>query len=273
MSKTIAFLSSSMALAVKSRSACDAFCLTEVHSDRSSLLPDLLRSDSASLIDLTCDLEKSQIDRLLALRVLGGITVKEDGSYRTLSRCDLPALDVVGKQLNLPPSIRWLMARQQKSAGMAAMLPIAFEAAQHAVVLQGREFPHAMDSVDGIPLCALDQYTQLGKTVLKQFYQSSDVLQEFAFKHVFGHSPQPLINLAMFQAESSLLDRYLSSPQLDGLTDATEAAEMRYLGMADPTYRNELYGLLRCNADKLASIRLKSLRSSLLTSPQMRLAL
>ncbi len=272
VTKTISLLSSSMANAVKSRSACDAFCLTEVHPDHSSLLPGLLRSDTATLIRIACDVKRSQLHRLLVLRVLGGITVKENGSYRTLSRCDLPALEAVGAALDIPPTIRWLMARQQKSAGMAAMLPIAFEAAQNAVVLEKQEFPHAMQSLDGIPLCALDQYTQLGKTALRQFYQTSTVLQKFALKHVPRRNPQALINLAMFQAESSLLDRFLSSPKLDELTDTVEEAEMRDLGMVDPANRKELYGLLKSNADHLAPIRMKNLTSAFVASPQMGLA-
>jgi hypothetical protein len=261
--RTISFLASSMASAVKSRAACDAYCLTEVHPDRSSLLPQLLTRDAADLIDIACDRLRPQIERLFALRVLGGITVNQNGAYRTLSRCDLPALENIGLNLGLPETVCWLMARQRKTAGLAAMLPIAFEAAQNAVVRQGSDFPRAMDSIAGLPLCTLDQYTQPGKIALRRFYLSSEALQDFALQHVPRHNPQPLINLAMFQAESSLLDRYLSSPQLDGLTDATEESEMRSMGMVEPTNRRRLYSLLDHEADRLAAIRISSLENLL----------
>lgn len=259
VNRTIAFLASSMASAVKSRAACDAFCWTEVHPDRHLLLPQLLQCDAAGLIDTACDRNRPQIERLFALRVLGGITVNQNGAYRTLSRCDLPALESIGLNLELPETICWLMARQRKTAGMAAMLPVVWEAAQNAVVRQGREFPHAVDSIAGLPLCTLDMYTQLGKIALRRLYQSSETLQDFASQHVPRHNPQPLINLAMFQAESSLLDRHLSSPQLDELTDVTEEAEMLRMGMVEPTNRKQLYRLLKDDADCLATIRTNSL--------------
>lgn len=262
--RTISFLASSMASAVKSRAACDAYCLTEVHPDRSSLLPQLLTRDAADLIDIACDRNRPQIERLFALRVLGGITVNQNGAYRTLSRCDLLALESIGLNLELPETVCWLMARQRKTAGMAAMLPVVWEAAQNAVVRQGREFPRAMDSIAGLPLCTLDMYTQPGKIALRRLYQSSDALQDFASQYVPRHNPQPLINLAMFQTESSLLDRYLSSPQLDDLTDATEEAEMRCMGMVEPTNRKQLYRLLEDDADRLATIRINSLEHVLL---------
>jgi hypothetical protein len=261
--KTISFLASSMADAVKSRAACDAFCLTVVHPDRHLLLPQLLQCDATRLIDIACDRHRVQIERLFALRVLGGITINQNGAYRTLSRCDLRSLQSIGLNLGLPETVCWLMARQGKTAGMAAMLPIAFEAAQDASLRLSREFPHAMDSIAGLPLCALDQYTQLGKIALKRFYQSSGALQDFASQHIPRQNPQPLINLAMFQAESALLDRYLMSPSLDELTEATEAAEMLSLGMVEPTKRKHLYRLLAGEADRLATIRTDSLRKML----------
>jgi hypothetical protein len=261
VNRTIAFLSSSMANAVKSRSACDAFCLTEVHSDRRLLLKCLLLSDAANLIDVACDTNRLQIERLLALRVLSGITFKANGSYQVLSRCNLEALNIIAETLKLPMEVRLLMASDRKLLGMAAMLPVAYEATQNAVVLKGHEFPRAMDIVYGLPLCALDQYTQLGKIALRRLFQSSDELQDFASRHVQRPDPQPLINLAMFQTESSILDRYLSSRQLDDLKDATDEAEMLFMGMVEPTNQTQLYRLLKEDADRLADFRIEILNN------------
>jgi hypothetical protein len=259
VTRTISYLASSMANAVKSRSACDLFCLTEVHLDRSLHLPRLLKCDASTLINIACDRGMQQMERLYALRVLGGITSKENGFYETFSQCNLDALDAIGVALKLPAIIRWLMGQQRKTAGMAAMLPIVYEATQNAVICKGREFPRAMDIIAGLPLCTLDMYTQLGKIALRRLYQSSNTLQDFSLQHVPRCNPQPLINLAMFQTESALLDRYLSSPELDELSEETEEAEMYYLGMVEPTNRKQLYCLLKERAGRLATIRMDSL--------------
>jgi hypothetical protein len=268
VTRTISFLVSSMARAVKSRAACDAFSLTEVHPDRSILLPKLLMCSAADLIDIACDRHRSQIERLFALRVLGGITVNRNGAYRALSQCDIPALESIGLNLGLPEVVCWLMARQRKTAGMAAMLPVAFEASVGAAVQQGHEFPRAMEFFNSVPLCTLDQYTWPGKIALKRFYQSSNALQDFALQHIPCHNPQPLISLAMFQVESSLLDRYLSSPALNQLTDATEEAEMRSLGMVEPSNRKQLYSLLSDETERLATIRINILETMKLNHPK-----
>ena len=261
VNKTIGFLASIMAGALKSRAACDAFSLTEVHSDRYILLPKLLKCSATDLIDMACDRDLTQIERIFALRVLGGITENQNGAYKVLSRCDIRALESVGSKLGLPEIVCWLIARQRKTAGMAAMLPIAFEAGHNAVVRTSREFPRALDNIAGLPLCTLDMYTKLGRTALKRFYQTTKVLQDFASQHVCRHDPQPLINLAMFQTESSLLNKFLSSPKLDDLKDITDEAEMECLGMVSPANRHELYRLLRENSHFLADIRIDILEN------------
>ena len=253
--KTVTFIASAMASAIKSRAACDTFCLTEISLDRQLLLPQLLQLDAVNLIHLACDRCEPQLKRLFALRILGGITVMESGAYQTLSRCNLAALDAVAVKLKLPTAIRWLMARQRKTAGMAAMLPVVFEIAHDASIQLGSMFPRSLDKVEGLPLCSLDQYTQLGKLALRRFYLASEELHDFARQHVPFQTPQPVINLAMFQRESSLLERHLGSPQLDALREATEEAEMLNMGMVDPANRTQLYRLLENGADRLAAIR------------------
>lgn len=253
--KTVTFLATSMAHAIKSRAACDAFCLTEVSHDRQPLLSKLLKLDASTLVKVACDKCEPRLKRLLALRILGGITLMERGTYQTLSRCNLTALDAVAVELKVPAAVRWLMARQRKTAGMAAMLPVVFEMCHDGSVQLGAMFPRSLDVVEGLPLCTLDQYTQIGKLALKRFYLASEELQDFARLHIPCRAPQPLVNLAMFQRESSLLERYLASPKLDELREDTEEAEMLDMGMIDPANRMKLYQLLGDGADRLAAIR------------------
>jgi hypothetical protein len=257
--QTIARLISSLAGAVKSRAACDALCLSEVHEETPAMLAKLLPAGPEWLADMVADVGRPRLERMNALRVLGGITIREGVRYRTLSRCNSVALDRVASKLGLPPLVRWLMACNAKSGHLAAMLPIAVEAAGDTAVLGGGDFPHSLDVVEGIPLCAVDMFSELGRGALRELLLSSAALGGFVERHVRGRGALRLVNMALFHAESSILDRYLSSAGLDALTEATESEEMRHLGMVDPQRRGELREILRAEAGRLAQIRTRRL--------------
>lgn len=256
--ETITSLVSGLALSVKSRAACDAFCLTESHPDRSLVQPDFLKRNRDELIDIASRKERPQLERLIALRVLGGITLA-DGSYRRLSKFDQGALDEVARNLNLSDVARWLIASNAKTSGMSAMLPVVYDLADGAVIKKGRAFPHAMSMVGDIPLCALDMYTRVGKAALQRFYLASPALQDFIQQQAPQGRAIKLINMAMFQIESSLLDRYLSTPELDELKNVTEDAELLALGMTDVASRFAFYDLLCKSAGSLARTRFECL--------------
>ena len=252
---TITSLVSRLAMAVKSRAACDAFCLTESHMDRSLLQTNLLKVDQYELVDIASCKERPQLDRLIALRVMGGITMT-DGSYRRLSKLNVVALDLVAKNLGLSDTVRWLIACNAKTLGMAAMLPVVCDLVDGAIVKKGEAFPYAMSMVNEIPFCAWDMYTRAGKFALKQFYLSSPALQDFLHQQAPRSKAIQLINTAMFQIESSSLDQYSSTHELDKLKKATDDAEILSLGMTDISSRFALYDLLWKSAEELARARL-----------------
>lgn len=202
-----------MAGALQSRVARNVFSLTEVHPDRDILLPKILKCNATDRIDMACYHDLAQMKRLFALRVPGGVTENRNGTYKTLSRCDICALERVGSRPGVPEVVCWLISRQRKTTGIAAVLLIIFYAGHNAPVHTCREFLRALDNIGGLPLRTLDMYTMLGRTDLKHFFQTTKALQDFASQHVHRHDPQPLINLAMFQTESYLLDQFLSSPK------------------------------------------------------------
>lgn len=68
--------------------------------------------------------------------------------------------------------------------------------------------------------------------------------------------------MALFQLESSSLDRYLSTPETEKLKNATDEAELLSLGMTDVFSRFELYDLLSNSAEALARARLDCLSFS-----------
>ena len=58
-------------------------------------------------------------------------------SYQFFGRHDIRALESVGSKLGLSDVVYWLIARQRKTAGMAAILPIAFKAGDSRSVHRG----------------------------------------------------------------------------------------------------------------------------------------
>ena len=258
-SRTIAFLVGSMADAVKSRSACDALCLAESHRDAKELMPGLLLASSSQLTDIAADRNASRIKRMNALRLLGGVTIRQGARYVPVSRCDHTALVVVAEALNLPPLVRWLMSQNRKTGNLASMLPFAVEAATDRTVKSGADFPHSLELSEGVPLCALDMFSECGRGVLREFFLASKEFSAFASRHVRAHGGLRLFNMALFHAESSILGRYLSSVGLDQLTTDVEREEMHHLGMVDVSRRAELRALILAEAPRLAAIRRRRL--------------
>jgi hypothetical protein len=256
---TIATLAGSLANAVKSRAACDAECLAAAHPETPSQLPALLAATPSQLVSWVAETQRPRLERMNALRVLGGISERQGARYVTVSRCDLDSLGRVAVELNLPPNMRWLMAHCRKASSLAAMLPIVVEAGADRVVRTGDAFPRALDMLDGVPLCGVDMFSECGRGALREFFLASPKFIEFAGRCVRARSPLRLFNMALFHAESSGLDRYLSSPGLDELTRQVESEEMRSLGMTEPGNREELRDLIRGDADRLAAIRTKRL--------------
>lgn len=252
---TIRFVVGSLAQAVKCRAACDAYCWSQVAADTPRMMPALLNATTAELVCIATDRSNARLLRSNALRVLGGISVRNAGRYEPLSRCSLLALDQVAEALSMPPLVRWLMARHLRTAGLAAMLPIAVEAAEGRSVAAGGDFPHSLEFVEGVPFCAIDMFSEFGRAVLRDFFRSSKPIKAFAAQHIQKGNHIRLLNMAMFHAESSHLNAYLASPGLQQLRDDTEHSEMLHLGMTDGTKRHELYGVLTAEAGFLASIR------------------
>lgn len=253
--QTISFVVGSLARAVKCRAACDAYCWSQVAADTPHMMPALLSATAAELVNIATDRSSGHLIRSNALRVLGGISFRSAGRYEILSRCSLAALDEVAQELSVPPLVRWLMARHLRTAGLAALLPIALEAAEGRSVMHGGDFPFSLEFVEGVPLCAVDMFSEFGRAVLRDFFRSSKPIKAFAAQHIRKGSHVRLLNMAMFHAESSHLNAYLVSPGLQQLRDDTEHSEMLHLGMTHGMRRHELYGVLTAEAEFLASMR------------------
>lgn len=245
-----------LAEAVKSRAACDAFCLGQSHPDTPRMMPALLGLNTDGLVAIASDRRRSLLKRINALRVLAGMFVREGGQYRTLSSCQPEALRQVADRCGVPPIITYLTGQARRTASLAAMLPIACELlATEANVATQPDFPNARKKIKGVPACAFDMFSEVGRAAIAQFMTDALRVKEFITEKARTRSPLRLLNMALFHTESSRLHRYLASDSMNQLTQTVEAEEMREHGMIEPDDRHSLYALLESQADVLYQAR------------------
>ncbi len=256
--RTIAYAVSLLAESVKSRAACDAYCLGDSFAETHRAMAVPLQAAREELIDVASDRAAALVTRINALRALGGVSERRGRFAVVVRPCDPAALLEVAMRLELPPLLVHLMTKQARSAGLAAMLPIANEAADQAVATDacGR----AVDLMDGIPLVAVDQFSAVGKSVVERLRRACRPLREQVIEYVEPQRQLRAINMALFHIESSLLDRRLSSPSLDELTEDTESIEMLRAGLRQVGQREDFYGLMRESLPDLNAFRAEALR-------------
>lgn len=251
-------LVSRLAEAVKSRAACDAYCLGESHAQTTDMLREFLVLNTESLSAIAADQSRTQLERINSLRVLAGITVHEGGRYRTLSSCQPEALRQVADSSGVPPLLTYLSGQARRTAGLAAMLPIVYEliATEPRIPLAtGLEFPGARECIHGVPATAFDMFTEVGRKAIGRFMSEAGPVKQFVTENARTRSPLRLLNMALFHAESSLLHRYLAADPFTQLTRETEREEMRAHGLIDPADRHHLYALLADHSQVLTQAR------------------
>lgn len=256
-------LVSRLAGAVKSRAACDAFCLGLSHAATPDMMTKLLSLDTEGLVAIATDRSRSMLKRINSLRVLAGISVREGGQYRTLSSCQPDSLRQVADVCGAPPIITYLSGQARRTSGLAAMLPIVYEliATETRIpITTGTEFPHAREQIHGVPACAFDMFSEVGRNAIAQFMNDAGPVKKFIAEKANTRSPLRLLNMALFHAETSKLNRFIAADSFIQLTLTTEQEEMREHGLIDPDDRHRLYALLADHSPVLHKARLTTAR-------------
>jgi hypothetical protein len=186
------------------------------------------------------------------------MTVRQGQWYRTISRFQPDAFKGVADALELPPIIRWLMAKGRNTSGLAAMLPLVMEA-----LLQDEKRIHVKESLDvdpdpeilGLPGYAFDMHTAIGRQAIGRFakFLSEKYWQWFgAFK---ASQFSTIVGMALFHVEGSRLDRALNAPALHEYRERIEAVELDHRGFPGHEARQLLYRILGLEASALWELR------------------
>jgi hypothetical protein len=254
-----------LARSVKSRTACDILCLAQADPDFSASR--LKRASTKCSITVATDRHAPVIKRALALHVLSGMSVQEGRWHRPVSRFNADALSTVAEKLDLPPVIAWILLEGRNTEGLAAMLPLAVEAATNGADLQirqtnGGEQVFAERPILGVPACSADMHTRAGKDVIAEFSRVIKHKHPRFFESIpDARTHSKLMGMAIFHFEGSKLDRWLENKTLAEYRERIERAELHALGLPDPVSHHKLYRILEVECELLWQIRQSHLRA------------
>jgi hypothetical protein len=257
-----------LAGSLKSRTGCDIFCLAHADQNVSTAAAKFARSSEQCLVALASDRSAEVASRALALHLLSGMSVREGRWPRTLSRFNAVALKAVARKLHLPPVIAWMMIEGRNTAGLAAMLPLVMEAVAgtdpHTELLDaGEAKAFAEKVVVGVPACAADQYTRVGKGAIAEFTKAIRDKHLRFFENVLdARSHSKLVSMAIFHVEGSKLDQWLETKATAEYRQRIERIELQTLGLPDPELHIELYRILEVEFELLWQIRQSHLRAA-----------
>jgi hypothetical protein len=184
------------------------------------------------------------------------MTVHEGRCPRTLSRFNEKALRVVANRLDLPEEIARAVLEGRLTAGLAAMLPLVFEAAQTGEMRVQVSKLTRPRYILGLPAYAVDMYTRVGRHAIAEFSQvirqeHSRVLERVGDARRLAR----LVGMAIFHLEGSKLDRRIENKTLTVYREQIEKVELQTLGWPEPESPEPLYDVLRIEDQLLWKIR------------------
>lgn len=219
------------------------------------------RHGAAKSIDIACDLSLS-----LAERAVGAwhATGYDFGPAHPVGKGDLPGLvarlQATGCGDDLLQAVHFAARRTREP--ITVLVPLLW-----SMVVVGQatnvhsELVGETPAVDGVPLCALDSHTRMGRQSIQRYTRECLPVERFIRMNLPGGRTSDALRVAVFFADSALLNPRLN---WDG------GAEIERLGIqadfyavhADPSLGFELINLVRENLDHLDAIRADLMRKA-----------
>jgi hypothetical protein len=179
----------------------------------------------------------------------------ENWPERRVGRGDLAGLLAAfaaeGVPLDLLQTVQ--VAARRTREPICVMLPLLW------LTAGGGPVPHqtktvATPELDGVPLCALDGHTRLGRQAIARLSRENGAIADFLVRHVPDFRAQRALQLGTFFADSARLDRKLAWPGADELEAEGIAAD--FVGArVDPVAGRDLVALVGENLGHLNAIR------------------
>lgn len=244
-------LAKAMARSVKSRFLTEAIFLTDLGQEAASLRKKMPRLSNKTLASLTLDPHKPVHERFLALHALAGTKLYPAKGFSRAG--DLEASCAVIRQLPGAPELAeaCIGVLRDLRWPLALWMPLAVGMMGDCRVENER--PLSAPEVEGVPVYAVDMYTRLGQTALRQLQRRVPALK--------GYSPAQL-GEACFFIESECLAQRLTSDALAVFRLKSLEALMADLGLDWQGYKI-LERILIKHWDLYNELRLHQLERSL----------
>lgn len=243
-----------LADAAKSRSACDAACLcgTDPAVRAAKLACRGLPADD--LLRVARQMEETWAHRAGALEILGA----RQGLTRDQVETQLAS---VANAFGLSQEAHALLrASGGEVRAMAIMLPLVAEAmAAPRTVIDSLGLPGSMETVRGVPLCAVDMHTRGGWTVIADFCRASPELRRFRERCGTQLDLPKAVALAVFYLDGCHMMRHIVTEATEELRERIETLEMALLGITADE-RPRLYEAISADAELLSQTRARVLR-------------
>lgn len=136
-------------------------------------------------------------------------------------------------------------------------LPLIHQEAQrHQTSILYHIIP-ASPYIEGIPVCAADMFTRVGKASFRELQRAVPALQPFTAQQ---------LGLGIFYLDGGLVDKELTAPGLNAIQRAGEMADLESAGLVPAGYA-DLRHSLRDSMELLNDIRQTHLRRHLAELP------
>lgn len=248
--QTVAYLSQSLARAIKCRALCDLLCWGRILSDGATEFRGL--GSKTLLMD-------AALSRVCFAGVASRLALVAD---RMLRAVDVDSEDAIQEMVSLGcvSQLEAYMALQgRRTAGLSLMLLAAFRLDSGAEIHHNDKVP-PVQLIARIPTCALDQYTRLGRAVFSSLATQSDPIRALMDEIPGRVERSKLIGMAVFHVDGSQLDRSRRSEVITNLRTEVERAELASLGLPpSESWRQRLYETLEAEAVMLEDLRTAAL--------------
>ncbi|WP_298355873.1 hypothetical protein [Rhodoblastus sp.] len=197
--------------------------------------------------------------RAVAAWYASGLEIRPE---RRVGRGDLAGLLDAFATEGVPPALLQTVhaAARPTREPICAMLPLLWlTAGREPVRVETEAF--ATPELDGVPLCALDGHTRLGRQAIARLSREDTAIADFLVRHVPDFRAQRALQLAVFYADSTRLDRrldWLGSGELEAEGIAADFIGAR----VDPGAGRDLVALVGGHIDHLNAIRAEVLSRS-----------
>jgi len=240
-----------MCEATKLRLADEIFLIAAHASEYQQHREALAKQSNQALADMVLDSKAPLLQRAIALWFLAG-SKRYVADNMPVREGSLDMAAEVLRALKAPCDLmETCIATLRKTPyPLALFAPLLFEVVQGQTTCIKHNALPAAPHVANIPTYAMDVYTRGGQSCFRQLQKAVPEFKRFNIRQ---------IGVAVFYIEGGLLDKFLTSPFLEELCQAGEAADAEGAGLSPDGYQ-QLRSYLTQHMNLLNNIRQDELR-------------